>query len=92
MSNELVSVIIPSFKMGHFIGEALESVEAFLARFARKKLKSGNADMLKSAGPSTLDSKLPKGHLAKPRFSTPSAPDGSWAQLISGAKQRIKTS
>jgi len=48
------------YKLGVFNAKTLrEEAEAFLARFARKKLKSGNADMLKSAGPSTLDSKLP---------------------------------
>jgi len=70
------------YKLGVFNAKTLrEEAEAFLARFASKKLKSGNAENLQSAGPSTLGAPL----------STTSAPDGSWAQLISGAKQRMKT-
>lgn len=58
------------YKLGVFNAKSLrEEAEAFLARFARKKLKRGNAEMLKSSGPSTLDSRL----------STPSAPDEFWA-------------
>ena len=66
----LVRELSKKYKLGVFNAKTLrEEAEAFLARFARKKLKSGNADMLKSAGPSTLDASL----------STPSAPDEFWA-------------
>jgi len=85
MSKPIIEVkgLSKLYKLGVFNAKTLrEEAEAFLARFARKKLKSGNADMLKSGGHSTLGAPL----------STTSAPDGSWAQLISGAKQRMKTS
>lgn len=59
------------YKLGVFNAKTLrEEAEAFLARFGSKKLKSGNADMLKSVGHSSLDAQR----------STPSAPaDEFWA-------------